>query len=382
MLQCLSPNGLNALTTDAPPLKLAVATIDGVRLFERPHAGTPWQATAHTLTGCHVGALLYHRGTGVLMAGTHGQGLYRSTDLGATWQRVGADLPHQNFFTLACADRADHTVLYAAGEPVGLYSSTDGGLSWQALPAIAELPQKDNWRFPEPPFVPHVKYLNVDPIDHALYACVEQGALLKSTDGGHSWTELSAYELPDDSVFRDMHRLSISPHNHQELWLTSGTGTNHSLDGGLTWRRMTTDTFRVGYPDHFVISVRDAKTLFMAGAERHPGTWQAKFHAYGTVMRSRDGGLTWETADAGLLSDGRSNIEAMSAAHHAQGMTLFVGNTDGEVFTSEDEGTHWQRVGSVAPVSKSLHYVPLQPDAPRHHKPLPPPYGITPATPL
>jgi hypothetical protein len=52
----------------------------------------------------------------------------------------------------------------------------------------------------------------------------------------------------------------------------------------------------------------------------------------------------------------------MSIVHHGGGFTLFAGNTDGEVFISEDEGAQWSRIAAgLAPISKLGHYRLVEP---------------------
>ena len=69
---------------------------------------------------------------------------------------------------------------------------------------------------------------------------------------------------------------------------------------------------------------------FLTGAGQYTddlkreGMWRA------VVLRSRDGGRTWEDANAGLPNTGRANIEAFNATAWTGGYALFVGHTDGE----------------------------------------------------
>jgi photosystem II stability/assembly factor-like uncharacterized protein len=102
--------------------------------------------------------------------------------------------------------------------------------------------------------------------------------------------------------------------------------------------------------------------MFMAGARKDPSTWRASHEAHGTVLRTRDGGCSWENANRGLPQASRANIEALNAAVYPGGYVLFAGNTDGEVFATEDGGDNWVRIASgLQPVSKGGHFRNLQP---------------------
>lgn len=142
--------------------------------------------------------------------------------------------------------------------------------------------------------------------------------------------------------------------------MTGGCGLYHSTDGGEMWEHLTDRAFRIGYPDHLIVSPLDDDTLFLSGAAHGPGTWRRTHRAEATVLRTRDGARTWEAADRGLPTNDRANFEALSVAAYPGSFTLFAGNTDGQIAFSEDGAEHWELVGSTAPVSKGGHYRNLQ----------------------
>jgi photosystem II stability/assembly factor-like uncharacterized protein len=201
-----------------------------------------------------------------------------------------------------------------------------------------------------------------DPRDpDVFYATIEQGALLKTNDGGKSWRELGSFYRPDDVWYKDIHRLVYRPSNPDQLYMATGIGLYYSADAGETWERRTDMNFRIGYPDQIIISPLNEDVMFMSGAERDPSTWHSSHYANGTVLRSRDGGRSWEDANRGLPSAGHANIEAMNVASYPGGYMLIAGNTDGEVYTSDDEGENWSRVvAGLKPVSKGGHFRNLQ----------------------
>lgn len=362
MIACLSPNGWNRSSSESAASRLLVGTIDGV--FALEHDAGAWGVRQHGLAGRHVSSLAYDARAGLVLAGTHGEGLHRSRDGGRTWEDVSRGLTKPHVYSLGYAHDGGRTVLYAGTEPVSLFRSDDLGDSWQELPQIGRVPGHEKWTFPAPPHVAHTKSLTVDPHDaRTLYAAIEQGALLKSVDGGVSWQEIRSYESPDDFVYHDIHQVVPVPSHPGRIYFTSGCGLYRTDDGGVSWRQLTTRHARIGYPDQLVVSPQDPDVLFMAGAEHNPATWFRSFQARGSVVRSSDGGRTWQAADTGLYGDGRANVEAMGVNAHARGFTLFAGNTDGDVYASDDGAQHWQLLARTAPVSKSMHFVPLQPGA-------------------
>jgi hypothetical protein len=209
-------------------------------------------------------------------------------------------LPHDQFWTLAGTDRGGEVVLYAGSEPAHLYRSVDYGETWQELTGLLAVPGQGHWMFPPPPHVPHVKNLAFDPVDaDTLYVGIEQGALLKSTDGGRAWRELDAYYSPDDVYYKDVHRLVVSPSDPRRVYMAGGDGLYASEDGGETWEHLSPPTGLVGYPDALLLAPDDDRLLFMAGGSAAPPEWRRSGSANAGVVRSHDGGRTWSARSAG-----------------------------------------------------------------------------------
>lgn len=366
MIACLSPNGQNTCRGDAPPSKLLVATVTGISVLERERAGAPWTNRGVRLEGKHCGSLMLEPRRGGVFAGFHENGgLYYSADGGETWERRMNGITIDHVFSLAYAHEGERIVLYAGTEPASIFRSDDYGASWVEQPGIKEAPGREKWVFPGKPHIPHVKSISVSLADpRTLWALVEQGALLRTTDGGRTWREQDDYSKPEDHNYRDVHQLTMHPVNTAELWLTTGMGTYHSLDSGERWEQVTDIAFRVGYPDHTIVSPLDPDVLFISGAKMYPGSWKKSHRAEPTIMKSRDHAKTWTDASAGWSEDRVANIEAMSIASYPGGFTLFAGTTAGEVFASDDGAERWTRiVAGLGPVSKIYHYRNLMPAA-------------------
>jgi photosystem II stability/assembly factor-like uncharacterized protein len=361
MVACVAPNGPTEYRDESPCTRLHVGTADGVVTLTRDGAGSAWKATAHTLPGRHISSLLFEPKRGGLFAGVHDGGLWASVDGGQTWQRKMQGISEEHVFTLASAERDGQIVLYAGTEPAHLFESRDYGETWRELSSLRDVPETEQWTFPAPPNIAHVKNLTFDPRDDQLmYACIEQGALLKTTDGGQTWRELSEYSRPEDPVYRDIHRLVQRPSNPDEMYFTGGAGLYYSADGGETWEHLSTHRARIGYPDALMFSP-DESLMFMAGSACSPGDWRTTHDADAAVGRSRDGGRTWEILTQGLPAHIVGNFEAMTMASWPGGFTLFAATTDGDVFASEDGGESWATIASdLAPISKGEHYVPLR----------------------
>jgi len=357
MIACLSPNGPMVHSARVAPSRLLVATMRGIAILERDARTSGWAVKGVTLADVHVSSLLFEPKRNGVFAGTHGHGVFYSADRGETWTAVSNGLALRNVFSLNCAVRDGEVTLLAGTEPVMLFSSADYGRSWQPHAAIGEMPGRDKWMFPAPPHVAHLKSIAVHPAEpDVYYACIEQGGLLKTADGGRTWHELTAYAKPSDRWYRDIHKIVPSQTDPRRLLMSSGVGVYRSDDGGGVWEKLTGDDFPIAYPDHLIVSPDDENTVFVSGAATSPDVWRETHAACSVVMCSRDRGTHWQLAASGLPTNGRAAIEAMSVAASGDAYELFVGNTDGEVYASSDEAANWRLIASgLAAVSKPPH---------------------------
>jgi photosystem II stability/assembly factor-like uncharacterized protein len=360
MLACLSPNGQMRYESATPPTRLVVATATGVAVLDRAGPGADWHVAGRSLEKLHVSTMTALPGHPGLFAGTHGDGIYYSADGGMSWEERDAGVHIRNIYSLAGVERNGGIVVYAGTEPASLFRSTDLGKSWRELSGIRQVPGTEYWTFPAPPRIAHTKMLAFDPRNpDRIYAAIEQGAFLKSEDGGETWREFADYSRDDDRAYRDVHMIMLVPSRPETILMTTGVGLYRSDDGGARWERLTGADFRLAYPDHIALSP-DEKTLFMSGAKVDPGVWRKSHDAGSAIVRSRDGGKSWELLKRGVPETAPCAIEGMSLVSYPGGYSLFVGNTDGEVFASEDGGDSWSRIaGGLGPVSKGNHFEPL-----------------------
>jgi hypothetical protein len=356
----LSPNGQPTTQGDGPALRLFVATLRGVQRLDRAHPAAPWTVTGRGLAELHVSSLVREPASGKLFAGAHGEGgVWVSDDgEGHDWRAICNGITERNVYSLALRRVGDKVTLFAGVEPAALYRSDDLGGSWQECAALRGVPGTDKWNFPPPPHLAHVKCITIDPqYPKTLYACVEQGALLKSEDDGRSWTELDGYVLADDATYHDTHRIEFHPRQDGVMFLTTGLGINRSEDRGATWQALTRRGGRLGYPDFIAFDPRNPETVLVTGAAKPPQHWLTDKTANPAILKSTDDGKSWRELRNGLPSPIIGSIEALGRHDWADGSTLAFATATGEVYTSEDAGEHWGSIATgLAAVSKAGHY--------------------------
>jgi photosystem II stability/assembly factor-like uncharacterized protein len=348
----LSHGGPTIYRSSTPSRQVLVGTIEGIVCIEREVGGAGWRVARRMLADKHIHALLLEPESGTLFAGVKHGSIFASTDGGETWERRDKGLTEHNIYSLACARSADGVRIFAGTEPAHLFVSDDLGRSWAELPAFRSV-DTSRWTFPAPPHVAHTKHINFHPNDPStLFIGVEQGGLLKSTDAGQTFRMIPGM---DD----DVHRTLFNPANPDRIYITTGIGMYVSSDGGATWEQWTDLKHEIGgYPDLLVLHPRRPELMFIASAEKGPGSWRREHYAGSRVSRSLDGGKTWELLlNHGIPDRLRTAFEAMCLEDWGTSFSLFAATATGEVWCSDDGGEHWNEVVSgLAPISKGDHY--------------------------
>ncbi len=332
---------------------LAVGTVDGI-WFLRGREEGDWVEMRRALQGCHVSALA-QCADGGLIAGMHGHGLARSDDGGVTWRFVNRGLTQFDVWALKAERLNGREALLVGTMPAHLFVSADGGLNWTERPALRRLPTAPEWFFPPPPHLAHVKDVVVLGA-RRLVVGVEVGALAYSDDGGESFAE---FPVAANISEIDIHRILVHEERPQWLLLATGWGVAESLDGGRSWQANSAGG--VNYPDAAAVHPQNPQLIFLAGGQGYPPNWFKINRSRSIIVRSRDGGRTWERLLGGLPAGARPAFGAISIAQYAAGSySVFAADTDGQIFESRDGGEHWEVIFEAAAVSKGNMHRALQ----------------------
>ncbi|MFM1767554.1 MAG: hypothetical protein RJA22_83 [Verrucomicrobiota bacterium] len=213
----LSLGGFSALATDATGTNLYVGTGEGLLLS--PDAGANWYL-AEGFGDRRVSAVAL--AGGVILAGTRGAGVYRSTNQAVSWKAANSGLGNLAVNALA-VHPADASLVFAATDG-GVFRSTNSGATWRG--ANGGLTPKI------------ILSLALDPATPGtLYAGTGRG-VYKSLNHGSNWT-FSGTGLTASNILA----LTLDPQSPSIVYAGSTNGLFKSLDGAATWSNVSTGLF-------------------------------------------------------------------------------------------------------------------------------------------
>ncbi|MCW5768685.1 MAG: hypothetical protein KIT19_08365 [Phycisphaeraceae bacterium] len=203
-----------------------------------------------------------------VLVGRHGQGVYKSIDGGLTYTKLGGGLPTTSIGMVLvdlCRSSPDdmYTAIVGSGGSVnGVFRSTDGGATWVKKTATPNFCSPQCWYdiyLAVDPNDPEVVYLGgVDP----RYAVA---GVLKSVNGGNSWTEISQFS--GGTLHPDHHTLVFGPGN--TIWEGNDGGVWKSTNGGASWINCNNG---LGTAQLYTIALHPAFPDRMLGGTQDNGT--------------------------------------------------------------------------------------------------------------
>ncbi len=226
----------------------------------------------------------------------HGDGVYRSTDAGKTWKKMGLDLT-QHIARIVIHPKDPNTVyvaaqgaLYSKSKERGIYKSVDGGITWKNVLYVddktgcAEISMDMNNSM--------ILYAAMWEHGRLPWKIISGGpgsGLYKSTDAGEHWEKMK------EGLPKEMGKMSIAVcrSNSEKVFALiesdfekEAGGLYMSADAGKSWSQVSNDHHliqRAWYYTKLFPDPMNENTLYVMSA---------------SAFRSIDGGKTWEDISA------------------------------------------------------------------------------------
>jgi photosystem II stability/assembly factor-like uncharacterized protein len=303
---------VTGLAADPRTPGVIYASTESAGLYASRDGGDSWVWSALGMGGPAVQSVAVDLNTpSTLFAGGSGA-LYRSRDAGRHWEPLSLSASPSDYVRSFALGPGRRTALYAVSDCCfprnKLSRSLDGGDSWVS---ILDTAGSITAVAPDPTD-PRTLY-----VGFAIPYTGGSGGLLKSADGGASWSEVT----PLGGNAGGTRLLAVVPARPPVVLVLAEFGFFRSTDGGASWDPAV-------YPDQWV-------PLSLVADPFVPGRVYST-DSSGGVARSDDAGQSWVTSARGLAGEliGPVAVDA--------GGTVYSATTLG-VFRSRNRGRRWSQ---------------------------------------
>ncbi|UXI69080.1 WD40/YVTN/BNR-like repeat-containing protein [Tahibacter amnicola] len=311
-------------------------------LWKSTNAGATWTRLSDVLDSPSIGAVLANAGAGSApddvwvgtgeayaggCGGYFGQGIYHSTDGGATFtprNGSGSTALNLSFINAIARHPANTQTLLVGGSGKctggsssgsGVYRTTDGGATWTRV--ISTGNSMD--------IVFHPGNGNI------AYAAVNGSGVHKSTDGGVTWTVLAGGMPASASNVR----LAMAPSDSNTLYALAGSpvGLYKTTDAGATWTKVNA-------------AACEGQCSYNLAVDVHPTDPNRVLVGTIRPALSTDGGVTLTTLTTtwGSAQKVHQDIHIVRFSR-SNGSRLWIGS-DGGLWRSEDQGVNYTNLNA------------------------------------
>ncbi len=274
----------------------------GGGVFKTTDGGDTWLPVTDKYFGGAIGAIgVSESNPDVVYVGTgeyairgnvsHGDGVWKTTDGGKTWTFIGLAETQQIARVRVHPTNPDVVWVGAFGHAFGpnpdrgVYKTSDGGKTWRKV-----LSRNDSTGVSDlvlDPANPDVLYAALWQAQRKPWQLVSGGAgggILKSSDGGEHWTELTHNPGLPSGVLGNV-GLAVSPAKPARVWAlieAADGGVYRSEDGGATWSYVNAERKlrqRPWYYSRIFADPKDSNTVYGLNVRAY---------------KSTDGGTSWK----------------------------------------------------------------------------------------
>lgn len=261
---------------------------------------------------------------------SYGNGLYKTTDGGSNWKKIGLDQSERIAGIVINPDNSQEIYVAALGalwgdnDERGVFKSSDGGETWEKILYInSKTGCADLLMDPRNPSVLYASMWEFRRTGWSFDSGGEKSALFKSEDAGKTWNKIHN-GFPEGKLGRM--GIALAPSNPDIVYTVieaeekKDKGLYRSKDMGASWEQMNNDfgiTVRPFYFSRIVVDPKNEDVIYKGGLS-------------GSV--SKDGGKTFKN-----LGNMHSDIHDFAFSNVHSDFMYF--GTDGGVYRSWNGGT-------------------------------------------
>ncbi len=297
-------------------------------------------------------------------------GVWKSTNYGRTWTPIFDDQRTGSVGTLAVAPSNPDIIYVGSGDGLrrpdlstgdGIYKSTDGGRTWQHLGL------RDGQQIGTILIDPHDPQRVFAAVLGHPYGPNSERGVFRSLDGGLTWQKVlykdentGALDMAFDpsnpqTIYADMWASRRPPWTTGNAYKGPGSGLYKSTDGGTTWQQLTKGLptweeklGRIG----FGVAPSDPNRIYAL----------VDSPKLGGLYRSDDAGESWERVNSDERLWGRGDDFACVRVHPKDKDTIYIANIS--TYRSSDGGHNFTAIKG-APGGDDYHTVWINPENPQ-----------------
>jgi BNR/Asp-box repeat len=314
--------------------------------------------------------------------GWFGQLIQRSDDGGANWEPVGNQFtydgdsgthkwydgtPHPWEFARVWhlePSASDPDTVYAGVEDAAIFRTNDGGHTWHELPGLRTHESGPDWQPGAGGLCAHT--IVIDPTDpDRIFVAISAAGVFRTDDGGKTWQPankgLRSQGLPDEDVEvgHCVHRIKMHPSRPNVLFMQKHWDVMRTDDAGDSWHEVSGDLpTDFGFPIEVHAHEPDTVYVVPIKSDSEHYVMDGKLRVY----RSRTGGNEWEPLTKGLPQDNCyvNVLRDAMAVDSLDSCGVYFGTTGGQVYASADAGDTWAPIVRDLPAVLSVEVQTLQ----------------------
>lgn len=233
--------------------------------------------------------------------------------------------------TLYSVLRTGHGLLVGT-EAARIAFAESGALRF--LPSFDAVPERKVWDTPYGA-PPELRSLALG-VDGTVYANVHVGWIVRSQDGGVSWTTVR------NGLDRDVHMVAAHPAKPGIVFAATANGFHISHDNGDSW---TPRPGKMPYLYQRAVACFADRDVYLASTAKHDRGAGAK------LFRSEDEGRRWVEVSGLPSADRNINTHQVKAIEGGRGLAVL---SDTSLYESTDWGTSWRKVRSNLPTVNAI----------------------------
>jgi photosystem II stability/assembly factor-like uncharacterized protein len=235
---------------------------------------------------------------------------------------------------------------YAGVEDAALFKTTDGGHSWKELPALRRT-KGELWQPGAGGMGLHTILLDKTNPER-IFVAISAAGVFRTENGGQTWTPATKglslqSELPDKSseVGHCVHRIAMHPSRPNVLFMQKHWDVMRTDNAGVEWNEVSGNLpSDFGFP--IDVHAHEPETIYVVPIKSDSEHYppDAKLRVY----RSKSGGNDWEALTKGLPQQ-HCYVNVLRDAMAVDTLDecgIYFGTTGGQVYCSPDGGDNWQ----------------------------------------